>query len=139
MTAPNPVFRCGSAEVRASSRYLATVVEVRGRVTTANLAGVLEHTQRFLLCDTPVILDLSELDSIAPEGAALLVAIDDASTASNVEWAVIIGWAARAIFDVTVRERMLPVRDSVTDALHEFADARRVRRELLLPIVLNSA
>jgi ABC-type transporter Mla MlaB component len=135
----NPVFRCGNAEIRACSRHLATVVTIRGDVTPENLCRVLAHTERFLLCDTPVILDLSELTSIAPEGSALLLSIDDACAAAEVEWALVIGWVARSLFDREIRDRMLPVADSVADALHDFADARTTRRDLLLPLLHRSA
>lgn len=135
----NPVFRCGGAEVRACSRHLATVVAIRGDVTAKNLAQVTARAQRFLLCDTSFILDLSELESVLPEGSALLTAIDDACTAANVEWALVSGSAADALFDVDIRDRMLPVVDSVADALHDFADARMARRDLLLPLLHRSA
>lgn len=135
----NPVFRCGGAEVRACSRHLATVVTIRGDITADNLARVAAHTQRFLLCDTPFILDLSELESVVPEGSALLAAIDDACTAADVEWALVTGSVADTLFDIAIRDRMLPVVDSVADALHDFADARMARRDLLLPLLHRSA
>jgi ABC-type transporter Mla MlaB component len=135
----NPVVRCGGAEIRACSRHLATVVTVRGDVTADNLGQVQARIKRFLLCDTPYILDLSELTSIAAEGSALLAAVDDACAATNVEWALVIGWAARALFDREIRDRMLPVAESVAEALHDFADARATRRDLLLPLLHRSA
>jgi ABC-type transporter Mla MlaB component len=118
---------------------LATVVAVRGEVTTDNLAQVTAHTQRFLLCDTSFILDLSELKSIVPEGSALLAAIDEACAAAEVEWALVTESAADALFTSEIRDRMLPVVDSVADALHDFADARMERRDLLLPLLHRSA
>ena len=139
MTASSPVVSCGGAEVRACSRHLATVVSVRGRVTADNLAQVIAQTKRLLLCDTSFIIDLRELKSIAPEGAALLVAIDDACATANTEWALVTGPAADGLFDGEIRNRLLPLVDSVADALHEFAEARMTRRDLLLPLLHRSA
>jgi len=139
MTTSISPFRCGGAEVRACSRHLATVVAVHGEVTVDNLSEVTAHTLRFLLCDTSFILDLSELESVVPEGSALLAAIDDACTAADVEWAMVSGPAADDLFQRDIRDRMLPVVDCVADALHDFADARMTRRDLLLPLLHRSA
>lgn len=139
MTASNPVVSCGAAEVRACSRHLATVVSVRGRVTAENVAAVIEQTKRFLLCDTSFIIDLRELKSIVPEGSGLLAAVDDACAIANIEWALVSGPAADGLFDTEIRNRMLPVVESVADALHDFAEARMTRRDLLLPLLHRSA
>jgi len=139
MTASNPIVSCGGAEVRACSRHLATVVSIRGRVTADNLAQVIAQTKRFLLCDTSFVIDLRELKSMAPEGSALLMAIDDECATANTEWALVTGPAADRLFDGEMRNRMLPVVDSVADALHDFAEARMTRRDLLLPLLHRSA
>ena len=135
----NPVFKCGGAEIRACSRHLATVVAIRGDVTAANLEAVTTQATRFLLPDTSFILDLSELESIAPQGAALLSAIDDACTVTDVDWALVTGPATTELFDAEMRDRMLPVVDSVADALRDFADARTAQRTVLLPLLQRSA
>lgn len=135
----NPVFKCDGAEIRACSRHLATVVAIRGDITAANLDAVTAQAIRFLLPDTSYVLDLSELDSIAPQGVALLSAIDDACAVADVEWALVSGSATIELFDAEMRDRMLPIVDSVADALHDFADARTAQRSLLLPLLQRSA
>lgn len=139
MSASNPIVSCGGAEVRACSRHLATVISVRGRVTADNVAQVIAQTTRFLLCDTSFIIDLRELKTTAPEGSALLAAIDDACAEADVEWALVTGPAADELFDGEIRNRMLPIVESVADALHDFAEARTTRRDQLLPLLHRSA
>lgn len=134
-----PAYRFGKAEVRACSRHLATVVAVRGELTADQLAAVTDRVLRFVLNDTSFVLDLSDVASIAPAGSALLGAVDDACAAADVEWALVTCPAVTAHFDEAIRDRLLPVAESVADALHDFADARLAQRTVLLPLLRHSA
>lgn len=134
--APN---RFGAAEVRACSRHLATVVAIRGDVSAADLDAVAARVRQFVLPDTAFVLDLSELHSIPSDGVSLLTGVDDAAADADVEWALVPGPATAALFDATIRDRMLPLVDSVADALHDFVDARATQRTLLLPLLQRSA
>lgn len=135
----SPVTRIGAAEVRVCSRHLATVVTVRGGVTTANLAQVTAQALRYVLPDTAYVLDLSDVKSIVPEASSLLRTIDEACATAGVEWALVTGPATGNLFTAELRDRMLPVVDSVADGLHDFAEAQTTRRTLLLPLLQRSA
>jgi ABC-type transporter Mla MlaB component len=134
-----PVYHFGSADVRACSRHLATVVSVRGEVTADNLGALIDRVRRFVLSDTSFVLDLSDVVSIAPECEALLSEVDAACAAADVEWVLVTGAAVTGLFDEAMRDRLLPVVESVADALHDFADARLAQRSALLPLLQRSA
>lgn len=134
-----PAYRYGSAEVRACSRHLATVVAVRGEVSSDNLAAVTTKVTQFILTDTSFVLDLSDVRILTPEGAAMLTAVDNACAAADVEWAVVAGPAVAGVFDESTRDRLLPLVESVADALHDFSDARTAQRSALLPLLQRSA
>jgi anti-anti-sigma regulatory factor len=134
-----PGIRFGNADVRACSRHLATVVSVRGEVTADNIEAVTTQVTRFILSDTSFVLDLSEVDFLTTEGATLLRAVDDSCAIADLEWALVVGTAATALFGEEIRDRLLPVVESVADALHDFADARMTQRTLLLPLLQRSA
>lgn len=128
-----------TADIRACSRHLATVVAVRGAITAADIDPVTARVLRFVLPDTSFVLDLSDATSIAAEGAALLAAVDDACAVAGVEWALVSAAPVMALFDEDLRDRLLPVVDSVADALHDFADAAAARRSMLLPLLQRTA
>lgn len=130
-----------TADIRACSRHLATVVAVRGDITAADIEAVTARVLRFVLPDTSFVLDLSGATSIAAEGAALLAAVDDACSVAGVEWALVSAAPVVALFDDDLRDRLLPVVDSVADALHDFADADAApaRRSMLLPLLQRTA
>lgn len=134
-----PGIRLGNADVRACSRHLATVVSVRGEVTADNIDAVTTQVSRFILSDTSFVLDLADVEFIAAEGATLLRTVDDGCALADVEWALVVGPAAAALFDEEIRDRLLPVVESVADALHDFADERMRQRSLLLPLLQRSA
>jgi anti-anti-sigma regulatory factor len=134
-----PGIRFGSADVRACSRHLATVVSVRGAVSADNIEAVTTQVTRFILSDTSFVLDLSDVEFITAEGTTLLRTVDDDCAFADVEWALVVGTAAAALFDEEIRDRLLPVVESVADALHDFADARMTQRSLLLPLLQPSA
>lgn len=134
-----PGIRLGNADVRACSRHLATVVSVRGEVTADNIEAVTTQVTRFVLPDTSFVLDLGEVRLVTAEGGELLRTVDDLCALADVDWALVVGSAAAVLFDEDIRDRLLPVVESVADALHDFADARTTQRSLLLPLLQRSA
>jgi len=128
-----------TADIRACSRHLATVVAVRGDITAADVDAVMARVLRLVLPDTSFVLDLGGVTSIAAEGAVLLAAVDDACARAGVEWALVGAAPVTALFDEDLRDRLLPVVDSVADALHDFADAAADRRSVLLPLLQRTA
>jgi anti-anti-sigma regulatory factor len=134
----NPPFDCDGAQIRARSRQLATVVTVTGDLNDANLDRVSQHARRFILREKAVVLDLSGVSSATPQIVSLLCDVDDACTATGVDWSLIASrpvTRAVRIFDDRVE---LPTVATVADALNQFADAILERRRLL-PLLTKSA
>lgn len=132
-------FDCGGAAVRAQCRHLATVVTVSGGVDTNNVDRVGEYAKRFMLPDKPFVVDLSGVDSFAPQAVRLLYSIDAACSAAGLEWAVIPSQAVSLALLVTHEDATFPSAESVHEALHYFADATTARRRLLLPMLNKTA
>jgi anti-anti-sigma regulatory factor len=132
-------FECGGAAVRVQCRHLATVVTVSGAVDTNNADRVGDYARRFMLPDTPFVLDLSGVDTFAPQAVRLLHGIDAACSAAGFEWAVIPSQAVSLTLLVTHEDATFPAAESLHEALHYFADATTARRHLLLPLLHKSA
>jgi anti-anti-sigma regulatory factor len=132
----NPAFDCDGAWIRAHSRQLATVVSVSGSLDDANLDQVGQHTKRFVVCEKPVILDLSGVSSASAQIVSLLYDIDDACTAAGVEWSLVASQPVHRA--LRVAEIDVPTNGSVADALNHFADEMLERRRLL-PLLTKSA
>lgn len=134
----NPAQSCDLAQMSALCRQLATVVSISGEIAESNLASVTEYATRFVLCEKPFVLDLSDIDVCSDSIVDLLYAIDDASFDAGVEWAVVASLAV----EMSMRHFGDPADfhtvDSVPDALHHFADETAKRRRLL-PILTKSA
>ena len=135
----NPTFDCNGAQVRAQCRHLATVVTVNGAIGTTNVERVSEYSRHFVLPDKPIVLDLSGVESLAPQGIRFLYRIDDACRAAGVEWALIVSPAVTQVLHVTSDDGAFPVVDSVREALQYFADVITARRRLLLPLLTKTA
>jgi anti-anti-sigma regulatory factor len=134
----NTPFNCDGAQIRVCSRQLATVVTITGDLDDTNLDRVSQYAGRFVLRETPVVLDLSGVSSATPHIVSLLCNIDDACSAAGVEWSLIASQpvtGAVRIFDARIE---LPTAATVADALHHFADEMLERRRLL-PLLTKSA
>jgi anti-anti-sigma regulatory factor len=124
------------AHIRAHRRHGATVVAVGGRVDTRNLDRVREYVTRFVLADTPFVLDLGAVTTFTPRAVDLLDAVDARCTATGVAWALVPGdvvasrLGARADF---------PVIATVAEAEHQFDEAVLKRRRMLLPLLRKTA
>ncbi|BBU22676.1 STAS domain-containing protein [Mycobacterium xenopi] len=135
----NPVIDCGGARIRAQQRHLATVVTISGVIDAANVDRVSDSSRRFILADSPFILDLSGVDCLAAQAVFLLHRVDHDCCAARVEWALVPSHAVRQALWITNDDGVFPVVDSVHEALRYFADAIVTRRRLLLPLLTKSA
>jgi len=132
-------FDCNGAAVRAQCRHLATVVTISGAIDASNVDQVIEYAQRFNLPDKPFVLDLSGLDSFATQAVRLLHRVDDAFSATGLDWALIPSQAVSLTLLVTGEDTSFLTAATVHEALHYFADANVARRRLLLPLLTKSA
>jgi anti-anti-sigma regulatory factor len=135
----NPVLDCGGARIRAQHRHLATVVTISGGIGAANVDRVSDYSRRFILADSPFVLDVSAVDCFTAHAVLLLHRVDDSCRAAGVEWALVPSDAVRQALRVTDNDGAFPVVDSVHEALRCFADAIVTRRRLLLPLLTKSA
>lgn len=134
----NPAQACDLAQMSALCRQLATVVSISGALDDTNLARATEYSTRYVLCEKPFVLDLSDVEEFSVSAIAMLYAVDDASYDAGVEWAVV---ASPAVLDAMYHygdPADFHTVDSVPDALHRFADATAARRRLL-PILSKIA
>lgn len=135
----NPTVECGSAQIRAHFRSLATIVTVRGQIDAANVDQLSEQARRFVLAKEPVVLDLSAVTSFAPAGIWLLCVLDGDCRAAGVDWTLIEGAAVNEILRDFDEDAKFPISSSVDQALHELADGNDERRRLLLPLFQKTA
>jgi anti-anti-sigma factor len=134
MTTGITTFDCGGARIRAHCRHLATVVTVRGRIDAANVDRAREYLRRFILGDSPVVLDMSDVSPFAAAGISLLTTFDDDCRAAGVEWTLV---PSPAVTDRV--GDVFPVTPSVHEALRNLADAIASRRQLVLPLIKKTA
>jgi anti-anti-sigma regulatory factor len=132
-------FDCDGAAVRAQCRHLATVVTITGAIDSANVDHVIEYAQRFNLPDKPFVLDLSGLETFAPQAVRLLYSVDAACSEAGLDWAVIPSQAVSLTLLLTHEDASFPTAATVHEALQFFADATSARRQLLLPLLTKTA
>lgn len=130
----NPAADLQGARIRARHRHGSTVVAVSGRVDARNLTRVADHVTRFVLADTPFVLDLGAVTAFTHKATELLDAVDARCAGAGVAWALIPGNVVAS----RLRDRPdLPVVDTVAEAEHQFDEALLKRRRLLLPLLLR--
>jgi anti-anti-sigma regulatory factor len=134
----NTAMDCNGALVRAQCRQLAIVVTISGKIDSTNVDAVIEHTRRFVLAEKPFVLDLSGLDSFAPQATSLLDAIDVRCADAAVDWALVASPAVSRRLRIGSEAAMVPTAVSVADALHQFSDDI-VSRQRLLPLLAKTA
>jgi anti-anti-sigma regulatory factor len=134
----NPAQACDLAQMSALCRQLATVVSISGALDDSNIARATEYAARYVLCEKPFVLDLSDVDEFADSAVAMLYAVDDASFDAGIEWALVASPAVLAALRHYGDPADFHTVDSVPDALHHFADATAARRRLL-PILAKTA
>ncbi len=135
----NPAADFQGAHVRARHRHGSIVVAVSGRIDGRNLAHVKDYVSRFILAETPFVLDLSAVTAFTSTATGLFDAIDTRCAAAGVDWAVIPGEVVAARLRGRGGAAELPVIGSVAEAEHQFDDAVLKRRRMLLPLLRKSA
>jgi len=136
----NCTFDCGGAQIRAHCRHLATVVTIRGEIDAVDVDRASEYIRRFILANSPVVLDMSDVSHFAAAGIALLSTFDDECRAAGVEWTLVASPAVLDLLDQGEQdEALFPVRYSVQEALRDLANAIVIRRQLVLPLIKKTA
>ena len=139
----NGALECGGAQIRAHCRHLATVVSVRGEIGAVNVDRVSEYVRRFVVGQHPVVFDMSEVSHFAGAGISLLCMLDEACRAAGVGWTLV---ASPAVIDLLGdgserdgAEAAFPIARTVHEALRNLADAIVRRRQLVLPLIKQTA
>ncbi len=132
----NQAVVCDGASMRAHCRQLATVVTIKGDVGNNNIEQIVSYVNRFILAEKPLALDLSGVNSFAPQAISLFYDIDDRCGALGVDWAVVA--SQPVIAEIHHQEVEVPLSASVPEALHHFAEGNTARRRLL-PLLTKSA
>jgi len=137
----NCTFDCGGAQIRAHCRHLATVVTVRGEIGAGNVERVGEHLRHFVVGENPVVLDMSDVHHFAAPAISLFAIFDEQCRAAGVEWMLV---ASPALIDALSDyggddAARLPITGSVHQALRDLAEAIAGRRQLMLPLVRQTA
>ena len=131
-------FEYGGARVRAHCRHLATVVTLRGEIDGLNADRIGEYIERFVLPQTNLVLDMTDVTHFAPAGISLLHGLDEACRAAGAEWTLVASPAVIELLDDGT-EPMFSTTRSVHAALRHLADAIVSRRQLVLPLIKKSA
>lgn len=134
-----PAADCRGARIRAHRRHGSVVVTVSGRIDGGNVAAVGNHVVRFVVADSPLVLDLSAVTMFSSEAAELLESVDASCAAAGVEWALVPGEATAGRMRGRHGAADLPVVGTVAEAEHQFDEAILKRRRMLLPLFRKSA
>lgn len=134
----NPSVDCIGAELHKQCRQLATVLTITGAIDEINVGQVVVQAKGCIIAEKPFILDLSGVTSFAPQGIALLDAIDEACYAAGDEWSLIVSQPVSRTMRLCGVDEVFPATPSVPDALHHFSDVAGERRRIL-PILTKSA
>ncbi|MGV0743746.1 STAS domain-containing protein [Mycolicibacterium sp. XJ870] len=132
----NPAVICDGASMRAHCRQLATVVTVKGDISSANLEFIASYVSRFIIPEKPFALDLSGVNSFDSQALSLFYDIDERCGAEGVDWAVIA--SPSVVAELRLQDAGVPLTASVPEALHHFAEGNLARRRLL-PLLTKSA
>ncbi|BBX75017.1 STAS domain-containing protein [Mycobacterium shinjukuense] len=139
----NGTVDCGGAQIRAHCRHLATVVTIRGEIDAVNVDQVSEHVRRFILGNSPVVLDLTDLSRFDVAGLSLLCALDADCRAAGLEWTLVPNPAILELLgdgcEPDHDEAAFPIARSVHEALRNLAEAIGRRRQLVLPLLRKMA
>jgi anti-anti-sigma regulatory factor len=125
--------------MRAQCRQLATVVAISGSVDAANIGEVIAYTKRFILADKPIILDLTGVESFAPQCDSLFDVVEEECRHAEVEWVLVANSVITDLTRIGTDPAVVPTVDSVADALHYFADEILARRRRILPLLAKTA
>ncbi|OHU00724.1 STAS domain-containing protein [Mycobacterium syngnathidarum] len=132
----NSAVICEGASMRAVCRQLATVVTVKGDIDSNNIDQIASYVNRFILAEKPLTLDLSSVNSFAPQAISLFYDIDEKCGELGVDWSVVA--SQPVVTEIRRQEVGVPLSSSVPEALHHFAEGNTARRRLL-PLLIKSA
>jgi len=132
-------YDCGTAQARAHCRHLATVVTIEGEIDAVNVERIALYLRRFLLGDSPVVLDMTDVSRITTAGLSLLLTFDDDCEGAGLGWTLVAGSAVAELLAVAAAQEAFPVAGSVHEALRDLADAIVSRRQSVLPLIRKSA
>lgn len=135
----NPAVDFRGAHIWGYRRHGSTVVAVSGRVDARNVGEVTTYVTRFVLADTPFVLDLGAVTAFTPRAAGLLEAVDARCATVGVDWALVAGDIVAQRMRGSVGSETLPMSDTVAEAEHQFDEAVLKRRRLLLPLLRKTA
>ncbi|MBS9532756.1 STAS domain-containing protein [Mycobacterium sp. M1] len=138
-TSANPTIECGTAQLRAHYRHLATVVTIRGQIDAANVDQLSEQARRFVLAKEPLVVDLRGVTEFTAAGIWLLCVLDGDCRTAGIEWTLIEGSAVSAVLQDFDEDAKFPTSPSVDQALHALAAGNDERRRLLLPLFEKTA
>jgi anti-anti-sigma factor len=130
---------CGGAEVRAHCRHLATVVTIRGEVDAVNVERVRDCLRRFVVGDSPLVLDISNVTHFAAAGFSLLLSFDEDCRRAGLEWTLVASPDITEQLVASDGDSVFLTAGSVPEAFGELADAVVSRRRLALPLIKKSA
>jgi anti-anti-sigma regulatory factor len=136
MTMMGNLELCEGALVRAYSRRLATVVSVSGEIGTGNEERLAARVSRHVL-DEAIVLDLGGLTAVSEQGRHLVERVQEVCRAAGVDFAVVAADDVAATMNL--EDAAYPVVRSVPDALRCFADFTGARRQVLLPLLGQTA
>jgi hypothetical protein len=109
------------------------VVQIDGTMGTANAAAIAAELARLVSVCTPLVLDVSVLESMGPAGARALIAVSYWFREAGLQWALVPGLAARPYLPDLEACPVLPLADSVDDALHRLSTASP--RDVCRPLI----
>ena len=116
------------------------MVTVRGEIDAVNVDRVGQYIRRFLLDESPVVLDMSGVSHFLPAGISLLSTFDDDCRAAGVEWTLVAEpERSRELLSDAAPRNTFPIARSVHEALRNLADAIVSRRQLVLPLIKKTA
>jgi anti-anti-sigma regulatory factor len=108
---------CENAIVRFENHHAAAVVWVSG-VITSTTTDFLAHNLRLALeLATPLVVDLSGVDSLCDSGVAVLLNFDRQARTAGAQWALVPDDATRPLLKIADQHRSLPLSASLFDAL----------------------
>jgi anti-anti-sigma factor len=135
----NGIFECGGAQIRAQRRHLATVVTIRGEIDAVNVDQISEYIRRFTLAESRVVLDLGAVNQFANAGVWLLSAFDADCRTAGADWSLVASPTVAKVLTDGGHDVEFSIAPSVREVLRDLSDAIASRRQLVLPLVRQTA
>jgi len=119
-------------DVRAQSRYLATVLTISGDIDARNTTRLSAYATALVPLGNALLLDLSGVGFFAAQGIPVLTAVEDACGSAELPWALVTSHAVDRVLRLSQDDDILPVASSVPDAMQYFVLLARLRRQVPL-------